>query len=43
MTAPLTLEAWSRIAAVAVGIFLIVELEKWLRFGGDRGKNLEPD
>jgi magnesium-transporting ATPase (P-type) len=42
-SAPLTPGAWSRIAAVAVGIFLVVEFEKWVRFGGDRGKNQEPE
>jgi Ca2+-transporting ATPase len=42
-SAPLTVGAWSRIAAVAVGIFLIVEFEKWLRFGGERGRNRIPE
>jgi len=42
-SAPLTPGAWSRIAAVAVGIFLVVEFEKWVRFGDDRGKNQEPE
>ena len=42
-SAPLTLWAWVRIAAVALGIFLIVEIEKWVRFGGGRGKNRDPE
>ena len=42
-TAPLTLGAWVRIGAVALAVFLIVEFEKWLRFGGERGKNRIPD
>jgi hypothetical protein len=32
-----------RIGAVALAVFLIVEFEKWLRFGGERGKNRIPD
>ena len=35
--------AWVRIGAVALAVFLIVEFEKWLRFGGERGKNRIPD
>ncbi len=42
-SAPLTLGAWSRIVAVAIGVLLIVELEKWLRFGGGRGRNRIPE
>ena len=28
-TAPLPLDSWVRIAAVAVGVFLLVDLETW--------------
>ncbi len=42
-TAPLSLGAWSRIVAVAIGIFLVVEFEKWLRFGRDRGRFRDPE
>ena len=31
-SAPINLEAWLKITGIAVGIFLIVELEKWVRF-----------
>ncbi|HLF67576.1 MAG TPA: HAD-IC family P-type ATPase, partial [Gammaproteobacteria bacterium] len=31
-SAPINFEAWLKIAGIAVGIFLIVELEKWVRF-----------
>lgn len=36
-TAPIGAEAWLRIVAVAAAVFVLVELEKWLRFG--RGRN----
>ena len=42
-SAPLTLGAWTRIAAAAAAIFLIVEFETWLRFGGARGRNRIPE
>ena len=41
-TAPLGAESWLRIAAVAGVAFAAVELEKWIRFGGKRGKNAIP-
>ena len=40
-TTPLGVETWLRILAVAVFSFLAVELEKWIRFGGNRGKTAE--
>ena len=36
-TAPIRNESWLRIAAVAGVAFALVELEKWIRFGGRRG------
>jgi cation-transporting P-type ATPase F len=38
---PLSLETWGRIVAVALVSFLAVELEKWIRFGGNRGKRAD--
>lgn len=37
-TAPISGEAWLRIAGVAVAAFAVVELEKWMRFGGPSGE-----
>jgi cation-transporting P-type ATPase F len=42
-TAPISIDSWGRIAAVSVFAFIAVELEKWIRFGGDRGKNRPPE
>lgn len=42
-TQPLTGGSWLRIGGVAVLSFLAVELEKWIRFGGSRGKDALPE
>jgi len=42
-TAPLSADAWLRIAVVASISFLAVELEIWIRFGGNRGLGKVPD
>ena len=42
-TAPISAEAWLRIAGVAALAFVAVELEKWLRFGGRRGEHAIPE
>lgn len=42
-TTPLDFDTWLRILAVAVFSFAAVELEKWIRFGGERGKTASPD
>jgi cation-transporting ATPase F len=42
-TTPLAPEAWLRILAVAALSLVAVELEKWIRFGGDRGANRPPE
>lgn len=41
-TAPINAEAWLRVAAVALATFLVVEFEKWIRFGGHRGERAIP-
>ncbi len=40
---PLSLDAWTRILAITFLSFIAVELEKWIRFGGNRGKNRPPE
>ncbi|HRI11826.1 MAG TPA: HAD-IC family P-type ATPase [Verrucomicrobiota bacterium] len=42
-TAPLGVESWLRIIAVAVVAFAAVEIEKWIRFGGRRGDHAIPE
>lgn len=42
-TEPLGMESWLRILAVTALSFLAVEFEKWIRFGGNRGKDVEPE
>jgi Ca2+-transporting ATPase len=42
-TSPIEAEAWLRIAAVASVAFVAVEIEKWIRFGGRRGKHPIPE
>jgi magnesium-transporting ATPase (P-type) len=42
-TAPVPLESWWRVLGVALGIFLIVELEKWLRYGRRHGRGAPPE
>jgi cation-transporting ATPase F len=42
-TAPINTESWLRIAAVAGVAFLVVELEKWIRFGGHRDEQTIPE
>jgi magnesium-transporting ATPase (P-type) len=41
-TAPISLESWLRIAGVAVTAFVVVEVEKWLRFRG-KGEHVVPE
>jgi magnesium-transporting ATPase (P-type) len=41
-TAPINAESWLRVAAVAGAAFVVVEFEKWIRFGGRRGENAIP-
>lgn len=42
-TAPLSGKSWLMIVAVAVIAFIVVEIEKWIRFGGKRGKHIAPE
>ena len=42
-TAPLSGKSWMMIAAVALTSFILVELEKWIRFGGKRGEHAVPE
>jgi cation-transporting P-type ATPase F len=42
-TMPLGWESWVKICAVAVAAFAVVEFEKWIRFGGERGRNKPPE
>jgi cation-transporting P-type ATPase F len=42
-TAPISAGSWLRIAGVAVLAGAVVELEKWIRYGGHRGDHAAPD
>jgi len=42
-TAPISAESWLRIVAVAAVAFTVVEIEKWLRYGGGRGDHALPE
>lgn len=42
-TAPIDIGAWLRIAAVALGAFVIVEIEKFVRFGRRPGRHWVPE
>ncbi len=42
-TAPISVESWLRIAAVAIVAFAAVEFEKWMRFGRQGGPQTIPE
>lgn len=42
-TAPIRMDAWLHVAAVGVVVFVAVEAEKWIRYGGRRGENVAPE
>ncbi len=42
-SAPLPAESWLRIVAVAGAVFVLVELEKWLRYGRGRQARARPE
>ncbi len=41
-SAPINAQSWLRIAGVAAVVFVVVEIEKWLRFGRGRGDRVLP-
>ena len=42
-TAPISGESWLRMVGVAVIVFVVVEVEKWLRYGHGRGDHAVPE
>ncbi len=42
-TAPIGAKSWLGIVALAATAFVAVELEKWIRFGGQRGEHAVPE
>ena len=42
-TAPISSESWLRIVGVAAVVFVVVEVEKWLRYGHGRGDHAVPE
>ena len=42
-SAPLGIESWIRITAVAAVVFAAIEFEKWIRFGRGRGAHALPE
>lgn len=42
-TAPVRIETWGHVALAGLVVFLIVELEKWIRFGGGRSQRVVPE
>jgi cation-transporting P-type ATPase F len=42
-TAPISVESWLRILGVAAAVFIIVEIEKWFRYGRGRGERALPE
>jgi cation-transporting ATPase F len=42
-TAPISGESWLRISGVAIAVFVIVEVEKWIRYGRGRGDHALPE
>jgi|JI10StandDraft_1071094.scaffolds.fasta_scaffold47907_1 cation-transporting ATPase F len=41
-TAPVRAETWIHVTLVGLAVFLLVEFEKWIRFGGKRGHRIPP-
>jgi len=42
-TAPTSAESWLRIVGVAASVFVLVEIEKWMRYGHGRGDRAVPE
>lgn len=42
-TASISAESWLRIVGVAAIVFVVVEIEKWLRYGHGRGDHAVPE
>ena len=42
-TAPISFESWLRIGVVGVIVFVVIEIEKWLRYGHGRGTHVVPE
>lgn len=42
-TAPISVESWGRILGVAAVVFIIVEVEKWIRYGRGQGDHALPE
>jgi Ca2+-transporting ATPase len=42
-SAPIAAGTWLRIAAVALAVFVVIEVEKWLRYGHGRADNALPE
>ena len=42
-SAPISGAAWLRVVGVAAVVYVAVEIEKWMRFGGRRGEHAIPE
>lgn len=42
-TAPISGESWLRMVSVAAIVFVVVEIEKWMRYGHGRGDHAVPE
>ncbi|MCW5558559.1 MAG: HAD-IC family P-type ATPase, partial [Verrucomicrobiae bacterium] len=42
-TAPVPAESWAHVTLAGLAVFLVVEFEKWIRFGGRRGDHTVPE
>ena len=42
-SAPVRAESWLHVAIVGAVVFLLIEIEKWIRYGGKRGRGTLPE